>query len=94
MQCCKFPFPVLFLDVQYFEYDILQKNNSIFKTSYWSAFALSYSKQMWRTKSPVKRISEGKAALFAPLPRARSVLSAGVGLPGTPRRAGGICQQN
>lgn len=25
MRGCKFPFPVLFLDLQYFEYDILQK---------------------------------------------------------------------
>lgn len=24
MWCCKFPSPVLFLDLQYFEYDILQ----------------------------------------------------------------------
>lgn len=68
MWCCKFPFPLLFLDLQYFEYDILQKNNSIFKTSYWSAFDLNYSEQMWRTNSPRKGSVTGKQrGLLTPL---------------------------
>lgn len=58
MWCCKFPSSVLFLDLEYFENDILKKY-SIFKTSYWNAFDLSYSKQMCRTNRPMKMICDG-----------------------------------
>lgn len=49
---------------------------------------------MWRANSPLKRISDRKAALFASIPGAHCVLCARVGLSGTPWRTVGICQQN
>lgn len=49
---------------------------------------------MWRTNSPLKIISDGKAVLFASLPGAHPVLCACVGLSGTPWRTMCICQQN